>query len=179
MSGPIRFETVWFSTDAQFAAFDEAFRNASWFQKAVGRYPIRAGAAYTAMILQPWTKIPIVLVAAGSLNIAYGRAAFASRAGWSMRRNVRTDLAFSLAASEMTSLEAHLRRSPVDPAFELTWTHVETTREPPLDNFYLCVGGRNALAMGRYRRQGLALREALQRLRDIAAPAMAPTSAFR
>jgi hypothetical protein len=177
MSDPIHFDTVWFSTDAQFAAFDEAFRNASWFARAIGRYPVRRGAAYTTMLL-PWIRIPIVLVAAGRFDIAEGRASFAAGRRAGARRNVLTNLAFVLTPPEIKSLEAHLQKSPVDPAFSLTWTHVETTREPPLDSFYLSVGGRNAFAMGRYRREGLALREALQRLRDMA-PTLAPASAFR
>jgi len=178
MSDPIHFDTVWLSTDAQFAAFDEAFRNASWFARAIGRYPVRPGAAYTTMLFQPWTRIPLVLVSAGRFDIVEGRASFAASSRAGLRRNVLTDLAFALTPPEIRSLEAHLQNSPVNPAFNLTWTHVETTREPPLDSFYLSVGGRNAFAMGRYRREGLALREALQRLRDMA-PTLAPASAFR
>jgi hypothetical protein len=173
MSDPIHFDTVWFSTDAQFAAFDDAFRKASWFGRAIGRYPIRPGTAYTTMLLRPWARTPLVLVAVGRLDIVDGRATFIARSRAGLRHNVLTQLAFALAPPEIKSLEAHLRKSPRHPS--LTWTHVETTREPPLDSFYLCAGGRSAFAM---RREGLALREALQRLRDMA-PTLAPASAFR
>lgn len=169
MNLPLHFDTVWISTDAQFAAFDAAVRNASWLTKAIGRYPIRPGAAYISMRFPPW-KIPIVFVANGALSIESNATTFAStpvRKVFGMRyHNVQTDFAFALSGADIRAVEAYEIKSPFLSHFDMSWTRVRTARSAPLDDFLLTVGTFNALHTGQARKRAADLRTALHNLQQ-------------
>ena len=162
-------DTVWLSTEAQFRAFDEAWSSASWLRKHIGRYRITPGAAYTQSVLMPWMRIPILIVASGKLDIDATHVEFTPKPrfgfGW-VRRNIRSDLAFSIDRAQISAVEAYDRRSPVSSRYDMLWTRIRADCPPPLNDFYLTVGGQNPAAMSHYREQSLKLRQLMQGLKD-------------
>lgn len=161
------FRSVWVSTDEQFEAFDEAFKSASIFTKALGRYRIRKGAAYTTNLLTPWMRIPIVMIAAGELDISESRLSFRSRKQFtfaSRRKNLWSKFKFDLSLDQIIAVENYHRVPAMRSVFELVWTRVRTSAPAPLDNFLIAVGGQNSLALPQYRKQSLHLREKISTL---------------
>ncbi|HEY2033275.1 MAG TPA: hypothetical protein VGH02_06270 [Rhizomicrobium sp.] len=161
------FPSVWLSTDEQFEAFDEAFKSASLLRKVLGLYQIRKGAAYITNLLSPWMRIPIVMVAAGELDVRDSKISFRSRKQFTFawrRKNLWSTLEFDLSPEQILAVENSPRRSPVSSVFELVWTRVRTSAPAPLDNFLVSVGGQNSFALPEYRKKSLQLRDEISSL---------------
>jgi hypothetical protein len=156
---------VWFSTRAQFEAFDDAVANASRLRKLLGRYRIRKGGAYVKLL--PWMKIPLVLVRRGKLAIEADYIRFSPLARRDRigrrARNLLDDFAFDLKASEIVSVEAY-DHPQMQSRYALPWTRVLTSRDAPLDDFLVSVGGPNVYGMRKYCEEALKLRDDLQSL---------------
>jgi hypothetical protein len=161
------FDLVWLSTDAQVAALMEAYRRATLATKLLGRFDLPHEAAHVRNFFMPWTRIPLVFVAQGGLTVDERTAAFTPRTrrifGWRMF-GVRSDLQFAYSTSELIAVEPADVRSPFAHYFDIPFTRIRTAREPPLDNFLLCVGG--LFSMPRIRSRSLALRHELLRFFD-------------
>jgi hypothetical protein len=168
MAAPLHFDTVWVSTDAQFAAFDKAVRDASWLTKIIGRYRIPPGAAYLSAKFPPW-RMPIVLVANGTLSFTGNTITFTSapmrKAMGARYHNMLDDLAFELSGADICTVETYDATSPFLSHFNMTWTRLRTAKPPPLDDFLLAVG-TFTLETGKARQRSADLRAALQALRQ-------------
>jgi len=145
---PSNYKPIWFTTDSQLNALTSGYANASLFTKLTGRFDVPQGIAHLRGVLMPWMRMPLVLSAQGELSISQQALSFNPKPfrafGWSVRGEHK-ELAFSINAEDVLSVEPADFSSPVIRLFDLPFTRIRTKLATPLDNFLLCVGGRIAM----------------------------------
>jgi hypothetical protein len=117
------FEPIWISTDAQMQVLNTAYNSASLLTKLIGRYDIPDTAASLRGGL--WMRLPLVFIAEGGLTFSEDALLFEPKPhrafGWRVY-------------------------APVMKMFDLPFTRVCTSKQPPLDNFLVCVGCRISMS---------------------------------
>ena len=156
------YSPVWFTNDKQIEALFCSYESASLLSKIAGRFAFSSDVAHLRGLLAPWMRVPLVLLAQGSLVIGPTELTFHTEPykafGWIVRSSYK-DLSFAVQRSEVLSVLPADTKSPVMRVFDLPFTRIRTSRQAPLDNFLVCVGGR--IAISRIRAKSRALRESL------------------
>ena len=162
MSPPILYSPVWFSTDYQMKAVISAYQAASLITKLGGRYSVPGDAAFLRGILMPWMRMPLVFTTQGELNITGSEISFRPipyrTFGWIVKSPYKK-LSFILKLKDISAVALEDFKSPAMHFFDMPFTRIRTTKEPPLNNFLLCVGGR--IAVPRIRARSKELRQRL------------------
>lgn len=145
---PSNYKPIWFTTDRQLNALTSGYANASLITKLTGRFDVPEGIVHLRGVLMPWMRMPLVLSTQGELSISQQALSFKPKPfrafGWSVRGELK-ELAFSINAEDVLSVEPADFSSPVIRLFDLPFTRIRTKLPAPLDNFLLCVGGRIAM----------------------------------
>jgi hypothetical protein len=153
---------IWISTDQQIAALTMAHQTASITSKLIGKYQLPGDAAFLQGIVAPWMRLPVVMIAQGTLNISDTSISYEPKKyrafGWSFKSSYE-NIPFKLSLEDVFSIEPADVKSPVLSMFDIPFTRIKTREKSPLNNVLLCVGGR--ISMPRIRSRSHELRQNL------------------
>jgi len=159
------FYPVWLSTEEQLRRVAEAFTQASFVEKSLGRYRLPPGTAHARSLFMSWMRLPIAYVSQGRLTITNTalrfRAAPPQLFGWQVLE-VDSTLTFELTPNDIQSVETYTFPSAAArlrlPG--LQFTRVRITQPGLAPDFLICVGRR--VGIPRIRSRSLELRAALE-----------------